>query len=392
MRRPELMLLQSLLAGDELSAQAVVDLARNAPAESEYHDFKSGKIVGGGRDVAGKLRWLAAGFANAEGGLLVIGVGDGTDAETGARVLEPSPRSADDTVNSLTNALRPLAAQLVPALRVQAVAYDGGALAVVAIPRSDQLVRAPSGGKKGAELAYPLRFGDSVHACPAWLAADLLVGKRARPRMVLANPVVEISRRYEPHGTADLSLTFVVRNDALRFADDARVAIVAGAPNGGIAPPEPRSEPLGGWQLAPPRLMERLRVVDRTAMWWGMRWIPLDLRTDSSIPPLTECGGRVSLLVPYPSPGQPFATVEPEYRRFPPSLKSERVDRYLSAGATMKHEWRAALFVFARDAEPACFALRVVYSNVEHVLSAELTPSVGPAPVGDRSGPFRGEW
>ncbi len=126
-------LFQRVMAGEDVSVDDVVQLARERRTEGTWHDFKSGKVFDDGPKKEKqadyrRLRRTVASFANAEGGIVVIGVSEGNAADGGTgRPLECiEETNPDAVVNWLSSVLGPLVPYLNPQPRWALVICDGG--------------------------------------------------------------------------------------------------------------------------------------------------------------------------------------------------------------------------------------------------------------------------
>ncbi|MFH1468332.1 MAG: ATP-binding protein [Pseudomonadota bacterium] len=152
-------------------------LIRRRIPENQHLDYKGGKITSDKNSDG--VRQAIAGMANAEGGVIVFGVngGDAGEKEERWSVSACSPVGKLPADEWLKACLEPLRAFLHP----QPVFHplDDGEIVLVGVPRATNLVPCP-GGRDG--LIYYLRFYDQTLQTPPYLIADLVLGRRQRPR------------------------------------------------------------------------------------------------------------------------------------------------------------------------------------------------------------------
>lgn len=166
------------LQGEEVARADIEHMLRAHTPEDLWLDWKGGAIVG--KDNASKVREAVAGFANAEGGVLVLGA-NGGDVGTGEAKWTVTPCPAKIGKQSLQEwveqQLVPLRPGLRPLPRITLIDDD---IVLIAVQRSELLVPVvlPNRGP-----TYFLRFFGSTHEVPGYLLADLVLGRRQRPRL-----------------------------------------------------------------------------------------------------------------------------------------------------------------------------------------------------------------
>ena len=198
-RRPSAGLARGLAAtihrGDAVVLDDVRPLLEEQVGESLWHDYKRGSWLEG-KSIKARLQKAVSGFANAEGGLLIVGAADGTkdgsptpvDARWSFTGCE-APGGAAAFSNWLSNVMN----SLVGVCRWQVQTIDlsdadygpvreGPILALIAVERSERLVHCAEGG---AVVTY-LRSNESTFRAPEYLLNDILVGRRRRPTLELA--------------------------------------------------------------------------------------------------------------------------------------------------------------------------------------------------------------
>lgn len=178
--------------------------------EGLHLDFKHGDELRDRRKCAATLRQYASGFANTDGGILVIGVSDG-DVENG------TPRSVTQTSRPggrplhewARNVLTELGPYLQPPPRIQTVSIEGADVLVVATSRSANLTPCVQSG----QLAYYFRIADAMPRVPDCLVADFLLGRRAHPLISVQSARVA-TRPFEGQGM-QLVFAFDLANEGL---------------------------------------------------------------------------------------------------------------------------------------------------------------------------------
>ena len=177
--------------GELLSREDVDKMLSHKVPEGLHLDYKRGAYLrredskGNKRDPAAELRKDLSAFCNAEGGMLIIGVAGDEEADDGLQ-WEVAPCDPDDVgkrdgsglLEWAHSALRDLMTKLHPAPRVFAI---GDEILIIAVGRADDLVPVRVRGQD----KYYTRFGDGVYEMPPHLLRDLVLGRRARPRLAL---------------------------------------------------------------------------------------------------------------------------------------------------------------------------------------------------------------
>ena len=178
-------MLSDLLGNAAPDATLIDRLVAQQASESVHLEYKSGDFLKPGAlsrsgepaKPAARLRKYVAGFANADGGTLIVGV-RGADASppwtlTGCT----SPKKKEPVAEWAGQALKPLYASLYPPPRIFTVAHPSCDVLVIAVPRVNRLVPVLLEGR----AVYYVRFGDGTHQAPEYLLNDLLLGRRHHP-------------------------------------------------------------------------------------------------------------------------------------------------------------------------------------------------------------------
>jgi hypothetical protein len=223
-------MLDKMLGGDELD-EADLRVLMAVEREGQHVDFKDGAETRDRKKARDTVRQYVSGFANADGGLLVIGVSDGTRDAQGALV---KPREITPTVQpgaaSLAdwarNALDDMRGRLVPVPRFQVLSAKGCNVLIVATARAPALVPCV----ESREIAYYLRVGDSTVLVPPYLMSDLLLGRRAHPVLEVRKSSTGGSVNGETgQGSWQVAFWFEIENVGFVPADSVRVGVVAWA-------------------------------------------------------------------------------------------------------------------------------------------------------------------
>lgn len=254
-------LLNRMLENDEVTTDDV-ELLR-AEEEGQHLEFKSGLIADQATKYR-KLRWVirkwTAGFANADGGILVIGVDDklGPDKRhviDGLIVSTPKP--LDEWTH---DTLRPLSMALQPPPRVKVVDCGGKRVLLVATSPAPTWVADAAG-------RYYVRIGRATARAPDALVADVIHGRRQRPRLELQAFPEQFKNRSADGVEWHLQLRLAVHNASLVETEDVAVGLVGWS----------LSEPGHKAQAAPPALLAHIESVrpepHRSDKWHLVHWM-----------------------------------------------------------------------------------------------------------------------
>jgi hypothetical protein len=174
--------LDNILAGLEPDAAELDQLIDDCGPENLHHDYKSGaelsNIEKGGRT----LRQYAAGFANADGGMLLVGVAkdgriDGCKRPGGQLLPEWAARALAPQVPYFSPQPRMFVVPYAGRRRQANAARGPAEVLIIAVQRSSALVPCIEGSR---EVFY-FRMGDSTLAADNYLLADLILGRRSHP-------------------------------------------------------------------------------------------------------------------------------------------------------------------------------------------------------------------
>lgn len=240
-------LLESVLAGNPLTVDVVDTLLQRQVSEDTLLDYKVGDWlqcnepqtrVGKPTLPKSRINQMVTGFANGEGGLLLVGIADDDAASkgampAGAKPVQPwtvqgclkprsrEPISGPELVKWVFSVMEPYKTLLHSQPIVGYVAHPDGLILVIAVARNPDLIPL----QEMKQTGYYLRFGDGTYWSPAYLEADLRLGRRMRPRISLL-----IDQSVQPIGQAkervEILLRPHTRNDGFSWAEDIRVGFV----------------------------------------------------------------------------------------------------------------------------------------------------------------------
>lgn len=218
-RNPSLDFLQRLLQGEIPTADEVKAIVRCR--EDQWIDYKSGLQL---EEEAGKgaatLRRYASGFANAEGGTLVVGYHQKASKFDGANG-RGSASLADWAANAVSSLIS------LPQPRFAVVRVDGVDVLLLAVARTPVLIPCIEKGQH----VYWLRIGHELKEIPPFLVSDLMLGRRAhavlRARVAHAGFAPSNgSSGYFDLPLQEIGLSLRVENTSLAHVEDIRAGLV----------------------------------------------------------------------------------------------------------------------------------------------------------------------
>lgn len=172
-------LLDCLLSGGDLEAQHIERLLAHLTPEGLHLEYKGWDFVEG-KAAAAKVRKWVAGFANSDGGVLLIGFHENrNEGELLSVSLDGKPASprAKGPGEWAARALTDIAPMLSPAAHIKAIEHDGRPVLAIAVARAPNAVWCA----EERRMAYYLRIGDQTLTAPDYLHADIVTGRRVRP-------------------------------------------------------------------------------------------------------------------------------------------------------------------------------------------------------------------
>lgn len=224
--------LDDLLSGAVPDSSSLDRLLAECGREGELHDYKSGRELADSAKGAATLRQYVSGFGNGEGGFILFGVTNDGKVDGCNR---PGGQPLDEWA---TRSLLDQAPYFAPQPRIVTIPYSGRLrtssrgrheVLLVAVTRAPTLVPCIERGR----LVYYLRIGDSTTAVPEYLLADLVLGRRNRPRLLLLEASATVSSKRgsnlgsEYTSVIDLRVRVIVENESVVFADRVRLGAVA---------------------------------------------------------------------------------------------------------------------------------------------------------------------
>lgn len=226
---PQRDLLRHVLRGEKL-APADLDHVLAVAKEDVHLDYKSGAILdkdkgrdepGRPRTFHGKVKKHVAGLANADGGVLIVGVGDPQHVGSGGvRKVDGCKGSAEELVGKVKEAVKELRPYLSGHTPIHAVEHPDGLVLVVGVDRGDSRILVVESGRT---LHY-LRLHDSTTHAPEYLVEDLVLGRWRQPELqVWGYFVPEECVHDEIRGT----VTIAIDNVGLAWADEPRIGLIS---------------------------------------------------------------------------------------------------------------------------------------------------------------------
>lgn len=223
-------LLEDLLADKQLSAPELDDLLAAQQREDQYLDYKDGRLTDDKEQARRVVREWVSGFANADGGALVLGVSEPKGDGKPRTVTGCTRIGGQHLAEWATRVLSDMAGYFSPQPRVQVVELPSGEVLIIAVARAPQLVPCV----ESRALKYFLRIGESTVEVPSFLLADLVLGRRNHPIFRASGPRIDMSHsRLEPptggevHRGYSLILDLEVENDSLVAARNVRAGLLS---------------------------------------------------------------------------------------------------------------------------------------------------------------------
>jgi hypothetical protein len=222
-------LLNLLLEGSRLAPSELDQFIREHPDENQDFEYKDGKLATHPkrRDGNQTIREYVSGFANSDGGVLIIGV-----SEDEPRTIVPC--AADIGGQPLeqwaSRCLQDMTGYFSPQPRFQVIDHPPeGPVLTIAVARAPSLVPCI----EARTLKYFFRIGDSTLPIPEYLIADLVLGRRQRPIFDLYSPYFnEGLHEFKSETTGELiqarsaAFSCVVENLSLTAAEDVKIGVV----------------------------------------------------------------------------------------------------------------------------------------------------------------------
>ena len=354
--------IEDLLVVQDWTEDVLLELVRRKTAESRWLEYKDGRWLdpkdsaGKPQDAAGNLRRQVAGFANAEGGVLIVGVSEDSPqpgAPGVATGLAPTANSRKGGLEqfartALTEGVYPT---LSPSPAIHSFEAPDGDEYLVVVAR--QVRHGLVSVRCGKHEVFPARFGASTIDLDPWAVRSILLGTRRQPEFCIsgkeAPPTITVSRQkpqfHSRRFAANLALSLV--NQSLLHAERVSWGLVS-------------PMPIHGSTLTPTLSDAALTPVKR------------------DIALCRDRDGRPSLVDPRGDPGH----LQRCSRHSPPTIApmgtAEMPLRFdFETRDQESFELWLAVYVVAKDSLPAWFRIELVVKDgklVEYDISASDSP------------------
>lgn len=224
MAKRTLELLDLVMSGRNLTPNDIDDLLRRKVKEDQHLDYKHGKELQK-KNPCSVIREYLTAFANSDGGLLIVGIDESTWSVTGATA--PGAIPLNEWAKSC---VLDLSAYFSPLPKFDVINHRDGMVLVAATARAASLVP----DVQGRRMLWHLRIHDSTVTVPEYLLADLVLGRRQHPNLVITDWHF-IKVRLQEH-TVDrfagdyilaLQPQFRVENLSFSWMDDIRMGIIS---------------------------------------------------------------------------------------------------------------------------------------------------------------------
>lgn len=204
---------EAVSAGDELNDADVADLA--SQDEGQFLDFKSGKAITSNQSTM--LQKVVSAMANAEGGLVVVGVDDTKPrSPLGLETMDD-----EQLVGWATRVLSPLAPYLTPTPRIRVLGENNRVLAI-AVHRAPALVPVIEGNRQ----RFYLRMGESSVPAPDYLISDLVLGHRRHPVLDVRFNGVQFNHLEGIYDQVSLTISVEITNEGFIPADELQLGVI----------------------------------------------------------------------------------------------------------------------------------------------------------------------
>lgn len=216
----------AIMRGQKITPTELDEFIAANQKEGQLHDYKDGKLTHATTKAEREaglrtIKEWVTGFANAEGGVLLIGPEDAAPhAIAGCKKI-----GTEDPADWAQKALGEVTGMFSPAPRFQIVEHPPeGNVLLIATERAPQLIPVIESRK----WTYHLRIHASTVEVPAYLISDLLLGRRNRAALELG--VVSCDWKDEESKLAlnvrRLVLTLGVQNRSIVRGEKVQVGVV----------------------------------------------------------------------------------------------------------------------------------------------------------------------
>lgn len=168
--------MEALLSGYKFSSSDLERFVEIHQEEDQCLEYKDGKITDKSdrKEAIKVIRQAVSGFANSEGGVLIVGV-----SETPRKISACLPIGNEPLDKWVEGLLHDMAPFLSPLPRIHIVDYPSGPVVVTVVGRAPALVPCVEAG----QLKYFLRLNQSTLRTPDFLLSDLILGRRQQPTL-----------------------------------------------------------------------------------------------------------------------------------------------------------------------------------------------------------------
>ena len=222
-------LIDMLLAGYELDIDDLERLLEKGRERSEGHylEVKQGHPERDRSNPADTIRRYLSGFANSDGGILLLGVNNDWEV-----VGYSAPGNAD-SAQWANDCIQRIASNFSPLPRFQVVNHADGSVLVAVATRSLNLVPIIENSRQ----RYYLRIHDQTRSMPDWMISDLMLGRRAYPYLHISDVSISNIRRHlegnrftgntqYPYEYLSVDFAFLVENESLFWAEDVSMGMI----------------------------------------------------------------------------------------------------------------------------------------------------------------------
>jgi len=229
MARRTMELLEWLLVDRQMTPEQLDALLTEQVEEDQFLDYKDGRELDNKKKATDTLRQYLSGFANSDGGILIIGVNEKQWKVTGCPA--PGGGKLEDFERGLrewaSDCVSPIAGHFSQRPEFCVVEYPGEKKVLVAwTARSLNLVPVYYAGK----LIYYFRFDDQTLPAPDYLLRDLTLGRREHPYLQISDVSLHgWSLRYDNHqrqGFLDVGLAVLIENVGLSWTGGLMMGVI----------------------------------------------------------------------------------------------------------------------------------------------------------------------
>ena len=222
-------LLDHLLEANTLTENQLDEFMQANQVEGQYHEYKSGIITTPSERDKGRriIREYVSGFANSDGGVLLIGV----DESQPRKIVSCEAFIGNSPLEEWSSrCLQGMVGYFSPQPRFQVIQHSEGSVLAISVARAPSLIPCV----ESREMKYFLRIGDSTLQVPEYLIADLVLGRRQHPLLDVHDPQINkvkteilVDHRKDRPPITRTSFSFTVENLSLVTAEGFEVGVVS---------------------------------------------------------------------------------------------------------------------------------------------------------------------